>query len=56
MTMKLFTMEEQATAVAAMSPTEQAGFADELFASLTPENREEVLDFIRRMENEGGRE
>lgn len=46
------TKEEQAAAVAAMSPVEQAIFAAELFASLTPETREEILDLTRRMEKE----
>lgn len=46
------TKEEQATAVAAMSPVEQAIFAAELFASLTPETREEILDLTRRMTKE----
>lgn len=46
------TKEEQAAAVAAMSPVEQAIFAAELFASLTSESREEILDLTRRMAKE----
>lgn len=46
------TKEEQAAAVAAMSPAEQAIFAAALFASLTPESREEILDLTRRMAKE----
>lgn len=46
------TKEEQAAAVAAMSSEELTIFAAELFASLTPETREEILDLARRMAKE----